>query len=91
MAKSITYRQLHQFLLDLGFTKVETEGPQRAYRHEPSDTTFIFGDHTLATAVTATDCAGVKRVLDEKGLLSKKEFDELAASGVVPAERPTAS
>lgn len=90
MAKSITYRQLHQFLLDLGFSKVKSKGAQRVYRHEDSDTTFVFGDHSLTAAVTPTDRVGVRRVLDEKGLLSAQEFDAFTASGAL-AERPSAS
>ena len=78
-----TFAVLRQILLDLGFTMRVEPGVFVRFDHADSDTWFVFRPHEDDEAVNAPNLAGVRRILDEKGLLPSKQFEELLRQRVV--------
>ncbi|HEY7315505.1 MAG TPA: hypothetical protein VH643_39615 [Gemmataceae bacterium] len=77
IAKSIiSFAELRQFLLDLGFT-VSKQGKFWFFEHAPSETTFLFRPYRAREKVTLVDIHSTRRHLDLRGVLDEQAFDNL--------------
>jgi hypothetical protein len=72
-----TFSVSRQILLDLGFTVRVEPGTFVRFDHARSNTVFVFRPHLDDEAVNLPNLVGARRILDEKGLLPAKEFEEL--------------
>ena len=84
MPKSITYGQLRQLLQDLGFEYKCVEDSHWLFRHAVSDTVILLAIHEPGEPVRPHDRQGVRRMLDERGLVPAADFDLFVAGGQVP-------
>jgi predicted RNA binding protein YcfA (HicA-like mRNA interferase family) len=75
MVEKLTYGDLHQVLIDLGFVANRVPDSHVSFRHEPSDTVILMALHASTEATKPIDVKYVRRVLDERGLLAGAEFD----------------
>lgn len=91
MPKPVTYRQLYQHLIELGFAERSVADSHTAYAHVPSDTQLLFGLHDPREPVAPHDLSKVRRVLDERGLLPVAEFEVWVAAAGRPKRRPERS
>lgn len=74
MKNKIKYRELRQFLLDIGFG--ETVLPSEVvFHHRPSDTLFVFRPYRADEAVANYNLAEVQSMLDARGLFSAEAFE----------------
>ena len=74
MKNSIKFGEVRQLLLDLGFREVS--GPEQiVFRHEPSDTMFVFRPYRLSDPVTSYNLIEVKSMLDARGLMPAETFE----------------
>jgi hypothetical protein len=68
------FGDLRQLLLDVGFA--EAAGPAEIiFRHEPSDTIFVFRPYRPADAVAGYNLIEVKEMLEARGLMSADTFE----------------
>jgi hypothetical protein len=74
---------LRQILLDLGFTLRVSPGEFVRFDHEPSSTWFLFRPYHDEEPVNLPNLVAVRRVLDEKGLLPRDQFEELLRKGPI--------
>ncbi len=94
MPKTITYGQLHQFLLDLGFEDKSVNDSHAGFRHAVSATVILLAIHQPRDPAKLADVRYVRRILIERGLVTSAEFDGFLAEGRIPessAKRSTAS
>jgi hypothetical protein len=71
-----TFAVLRQILLDLGFTMHVQPGVWVRFDHAGSNTWFLFRAHQDDEAVNLPNLVAVRRILDEKGLLGREQFEE---------------
>lgn len=80
------YADLLRLLGDLGFDCPVVRDGARVCEHEPSETLIVFGDYPAEEPVREQILFGVKLQLDQRGLLTREEFDRrvalLAGDGV---------
>jgi hypothetical protein len=75
MKNDINYGELRKLLLELGFSEsVVKEGI--VFRHEPSDTMFVFRLYRPTDAVASYNLIEVKSMLDARGLMTAETFDD---------------
>jgi predicted RNA binding protein YcfA (HicA-like mRNA interferase family) len=79
MAEEVTYGQLSQVLLDLGFIEHTVPKSHAGYRHEESETVILLAPHASEDIARPLDVRYVRRVLNETGLLDAQEFDRRLA------------
>ena len=84
-ASSLTYGRLYQFLQGLGFEDESVPGSHRVFRHRDSNTILVQAIHSLSEPVNLVDLKSTRRVLDEKGLVTRAEFDRFAAAAPHPS------
>jgi hypothetical protein len=72
---TVTFAELRQFLLDLGFTQTKQDKFWR-FEHAPSETVFGFRPYRTNERVTLLDLEHVRKHLDWRGVLSENAFDE---------------
>lgn len=90
-ATVLTYARLYQLLEDLGFEDESVPGSHRVFRHRRSDTVVVQAIHKPADPVSLVDLKSTRRILDEKGLLAKSEFDRLTDLAHTPPPPASAS
>jgi hypothetical protein len=78
-----TFGVLRQLLLDLGFTMHEAPEDQVRFDHVESNTWFIFHRLKDDDEVNLPNLVAVRRILDEKGLMTRNEFEERLRSRVI--------
>lgn len=87
MAKKTTFGEIHRLLGELGFVQMPAKKPAVLFEHKASDTFFIFRPHRLTEPADAMTLSVVRKMLDEKGLLNREEFEDAlhqaSANGVV--------
>jgi hypothetical protein len=76
MNKKVRFRQLRQFLLDLGFSESRLPTSALVFAHEPSDTLLFYHPYEPDGPVNPGDLATTRRFLDERGLLATDEFEQ---------------
>jgi hypothetical protein len=79
MAEEVTYGQLSQVLLDLGFVEQTVPQSHTRYCHQESETVILLAAHAPEAAARPFDVKYVRRVLDETGLLDAREFERRLA------------
>jgi hypothetical protein len=67
---------LRQILLDLGFTMRATPKYVR-FDHTETKTWFLFPPYTESQEVAQGDLVGTRFHLDQRGFLSREQFEEL--------------
>jgi predicted RNA binding protein YcfA (HicA-like mRNA interferase family) len=76
----VTYGDLQQLLLSLGFVEESVEASHRAFRHRASDTVIVLAyGYDSTTPVRNEDLLSVRRHLHEKGLASARALAALRA------------
>jgi hypothetical protein len=74
MTTRVTFAELRQLLLDMGFREVSR--PEAiAFRHQPSDTLFVFRPYRASDPVASYNLLEVKDMLDARGLMSAETFE----------------
>jgi hypothetical protein len=74
---SVPFANLQAVLEGLGFIRKKVAGPQVVFEHAPSDTWFLFRAYRPRDKVTVADLIGVRKILDERGLLAAEALEEL--------------
>jgi hypothetical protein len=74
---AITYKQLEDVLVYLGFSGRRVEPKWLRYEHPASDTVIVLVDKKANEWVRATDALSAQRHLVEKGLISEEELDTI--------------
>jgi hypothetical protein len=75
MKNNIRFAELRQLLLDIGFS--EASGTEEiVFRHEPTDTLFVFRRYRSADPVMGYNLIEVKDMLDSRGLMSAERFED---------------
>jgi hypothetical protein len=74
MTTRVTFGELRRLLLDTGFREV-TGAEQVVFRHEPSDTLFVFRPYRPGDSVASYNLIEVKDMLDARGLMSADTFE----------------
>ena len=72
---TVTFTELRQLLLDLGFT-VSKRGKFWFFEHAPSETTFSYRPYRVRERVTLRDVHMTRFFLDWRGLLEPEAFDD---------------
>lgn len=85
----ITYRQLDELLLSLGFTRRHSPPKWRCYDHVASDTMIVVVEKGPDEPVRITDAFSARVHLVQNGLITEEELKERLAHSA-PAQ-PTAS
>lgn len=76
IAKStVTFAELRQLLLDLGFTQSK-QGKFWFFEHLPSTTVFGYRPYRLREKVTLVDLEATRKQLDWRGLMAPEAFDD---------------
>jgi hypothetical protein len=73
----ITFAELRQFLRDMQFKEDLFKGEFYRFKHDPSDTEFVFRHYKPMDLVNPGDLMAVRRFLDERGLMDADAFDRL--------------
>lgn len=72
---TVTFAELRQLLLDLGFT-VSKVGKFWVFEHPPSGTEFGYRPYRLREKVTVGDLHMTRKQLDWRDVLDEKAFDD---------------
>jgi hypothetical protein len=72
---TVTFAELRQFLLDLGFTQSKRE-KFWFFEHQPSGTVFGYRPYRARDKVTLMDLDMTRRHLDLRGVLAPEAFNE---------------
>jgi len=75
MRNTITYRKLQDLLLANGFELNRVKGSHHLFVHTPSDTTIMLPEDSSSRPALPSQIAAVERILDERGLMSRDEFE----------------
>lgn len=78
-----TFAVLRQILLELGFTMQTGAGGEVRFDHPPSGTWFVFRSQKDDEAVNLPNLVAVRRILDEKGLLPREQFEARLRTRVI--------
>jgi hypothetical protein len=76
----ITFAQLRQWLLDLGFTETVIPKSHVFFAHEPSGAEAALPPYRSNQIVRPRHLVMVRMMLDGKGLMDRSEYDALVAS-----------
>jgi hypothetical protein len=74
MKNRIRFAELRQLLRDIGFCEVR-EPDQLIFRHEASDTLFVFRPYRPSDPVTDYNLIEVKNMLDSRRLMPVTTFE----------------
>ena len=75
MKNKIRFGDLRQLLLDVGFQEA-AGAAEIAFRHEPSDTMFVFRRYRPGDAVASYNLVEVQQMLETRGLMSADTFED---------------
>ncbi len=78
----MTYKQLDQLLIELGFTRDRVEPKWLRYEHAPSDTMIVLADKKPNEMVRITDAVAARLHLVAKGLISEEELQRFLSRSV---------
>ena len=82
----ITYQQLDDVLLRLGFSRQRVEPKWLRYEHAASNTIITLVEKPPQEPVRVTDAVSAHRHLVEKGLITEEELEALLARNTVSAK-----
>jgi hypothetical protein len=72
-----TFGALCQVLKDLGFQAKAAPQPPAVFEHARSGTLVFLRAHTADEPVDQANLLGIRRLLDERGVVARERFDEL--------------
>jgi hypothetical protein len=76
----ISFAQLRQLLLDLGFTETVAPKSHVFFAHEPSGAEMALPIYRSNRIVLPHHLLSVRRMLDAKGLMDANDFDDFVAA-----------
>ena len=76
-----TFGVLRQILLDIGFA-VRSDPKFIRFDHASSQTWFLYPPYQDDEAVTPGELIAARRILDERGFMSRERFEELLSQKV---------
>ncbi len=79
----ITFGQLRQWLLDMGFTETVTPKSHVFFAHQPSGAELALPIYRSNRIVLPHHLMSVRSMLDANGLMDKDDFDDFVASASV--------
>ncbi len=79
-SKGITYKQLDDLLVGLGFTRQRVEPKWLRYEHAASDTVIALPEKRPHEPLRITDAVSARRHLIEKGLITEARLHALLSS-----------
>jgi hypothetical protein len=74
-----TFAVLHQLLIDSGFTVRRTEKFIR-FDHPETETRLLLRPYAEGEAVDAADLVAARKILDERGVMPRQEFEQRLAA-----------
>jgi predicted RNA binding protein YcfA (HicA-like mRNA interferase family) len=77
MRKQVTFKQLEQFLLDIGFVSVPTAGKHKVFEHETSGAVILLPLTMPDDPVEPVRLASIRNVIVGKGVLDGNSPEEL--------------
>jgi len=78
--RRLTFGQLRQFLLSLGFVEGSADADFTAFRHADSDTVLVFPKmQGPGDPVPSQDLVSARQHLQERGLIDALDFDRLVS------------
>lgn len=77
MAEKICFADVRRILEDLGFRKIVHPSAPLAFEHSASGTLFLIRPYQAGDRVMQAHLAMVRRILDERNLLSADAFENL--------------
>ncbi len=89
MTKKITFDTVHRLLDRLGFVQIPAQKSAILFEHKASDTLLVFRPHKRRESIDPVTLSVVRKMLDEKGLLNREEFDEVLHGGLVNGSAKT--
>lgn len=75
LTDTLTYKQLDDLLLQLGFTCERVAPRWLRYEHSASDLVIVLAEKEPQAPVRVTDAVSARQHLVEKGLISEAEFE----------------
>lgn len=76
MSRTVTEAQLEVLLVQLKFRQIAAvPGSHKAFRHDATDATVVLGWGPPSKQLNPAVIAGVKKLLDEKGVIDSDDFD----------------
>ena len=80
MSRKVTEIELEEFLRHLGFRQVASvPGSHKAFKHDPSDAVVVLGWIPPDGQLNPSLVVGIRRLLDEKGVIDRDSFDRKLA------------
>jgi hypothetical protein len=79
--EDMTYQQLDEVLIRLGFSRQHVEPKWLRYEHADSNTIIALVEKEPHEQVRITDAVSARRHLIEKGFLSDQELDAMLYAG----------
>ena len=73
----VSFAVLQHVLEGLGFVRKKVGGPQVVFEHAPSKTVFLFQAYKARDQVNEADLIGVRKILDEKGVIEPEALEGL--------------
>lgn len=79
MLDTITFAVLHRLLIDSGFTLRRTEQFAR-FDHLRAKTRLLLRPYAEGEVVDAADLVAARKILDERGVMLRQEFEQRLAA-----------
>jgi hypothetical protein len=76
VAEKITFDSVHRLLDGLGFVQIPARKSAVLFEHKASETLLVFRPHKGEESIDPVTLSVVRKMLDEKGLLDREDFDE---------------
>jgi predicted RNA binding protein YcfA (HicA-like mRNA interferase family) len=86
MNSTITYRELEQVLLGLGFKRLRAPGSHVYFEHAPSGAAVIVKDYNPSEAVPLYKLSAAEAALENFGILERSEFRRRLEQSASPAK-----
>ncbi len=80
MSRKVTETEIENLLHHLGFQQVACiPGSHKAFQHGPSDAVVVLGCYPPDEQLNPAVVVGIRRLLDEKGVIDSDSFDHKLA------------
>lgn len=76
MTETVKFSQLRRVLAGLGFEESK-QSDALTFTHADTDTVFLFQPYQANDLVAPVHVVMVRRILDERGLMERRAFEEL--------------
>ena len=89
--RKVTFGDIRRLLSEYGFVQPPGDGKAVVFEHKPTNTLLFFRPHRLKERADAFCLAMVQKMLDERGILERDEFEDAlrqaSADGTSKAKR----